>query len=59
MVEEIKYCCDVMKKLFNKEPLMTKEDDEDFGNSNKCWICDNVYVDGDIKLRGHCHCLCT
>ena len=35
MVEEIKYCCDVMKKLFNK-PLMTKEDDEDFGNSNKC-----------------------
>ena len=36
MVEEIKYCCDVMKKLFNKELLMTKEDDEDFGNSNKC-----------------------
>ena len=35
MVEESKYS-DVMKKLFNKEPLMTKEDDEDFGNSNKC-----------------------
>ena len=43
MVEESKYS-DVMKKLFNKEPLMTKEDDEDFGNSNKCWICDNVIV---------------
>ena len=27
---------------------MTKEDDEDFENSHKCWICDNVYVNGDV-----------
>ena len=27
-----------MKKHFNKEPLMTKEDDEDFENSTKCQI---------------------
>ena len=19
------------------------------------WICDNVYVDGDVKVRDHCH----
>ena len=21
----------------------------------KCWICDNDYVDYDIKVRDHCH----
>ena len=34
---------------------MTAEDDKDFENSIKCWICDKVYVDEDVKVRGHCH----
>ena len=34
---------------------MTKKDDEDFENSTKCWICDNAYVDSDVKVRYHCH----
>ena len=34
---------------------MTKEDHEDFKNSTKCWICDNSYIDNDVKVRGHCH----
>ena len=25
-----------------------------FENSTKCWICDNGYVDGDVKVRDHC-----
>ena len=33
-----------MKKLFNKELLMTKKDNKDFENSTKCWIYDNDYV---------------
>ena len=32
MIEESKYCSDVMKKNFNKELVMTKKDNEDFGN---------------------------
>ena len=24
-------------------------------NSIKCWICDNVHVDGDVKVRGNPH----
>ena len=46
-----------MKKYFNKEQdlLMTKEDNEDFENSTKCWICDNDYIDNDVKVRDHCH----
>ena len=55
MVEESKYCSVVMKKHFNKKHVMTKEDDKDFENSAKCWICDNAYVDGDVKVRDHCH----
>ena len=34
---------------------MTKADNEDFNNSTKCWICDNVYTDSDVKVRDHCH----
>ena len=34
---------------------MTKEEDKDFEKSTKCWICNNVYVDGDVKVRDRCH----
>ena len=34
---------------------MTKENDEDFEGSSKSWNCDNDYVDGDVKVRDHCH----
>ena len=44
MIKESKYYSDVMKKHFNKELVMTKEDKKDFQNSSKCWICDNHYI---------------
>ena len=44
MIEKSKYCVGVLKKHFNKELAMTKEDDEEFENSMKCWIWDHVYV---------------
>ena len=31
MIEDNKYSSDIMKKHFNKELVMTKEDNEDFG----------------------------
>ena len=34
---------------------MTKKDNEDFENSTKCRICDNVYFDGDVKVRDLSH----
>ena len=34
---------------------MTKEHNENFENSAKCWICDNDYIDPDIKARDNCH----
>ena len=42
-------------KNFNKELVMTKEDNEDFENSTKCLICYNDYVHGDVKGGDHCH----
>ena len=36
MIEESKYCSEVMKKHFNKELLKTKKDNKDFKNSTKC-----------------------
>ena len=44
-----------MEKNFNKELQMSKEDKEDFKDSTKCWICDNDYVDKDVKVKSHCH----
>ena len=34
---------------------MTKEDNENFENSTKCWTCDNDYINGHVKARDHCH----
>ena len=35
MIEESKYCNDMMKKHFNTEFVMFKKDNEDFENSDK------------------------
>ena len=35
--------------------MVTKEDNDNFMNSTKCWICDNDYIDNDVKVRDHCH----
>ena len=64
MIEESKYCSDVMEKHFNKELAMTKEDNEDLENSTKCSICDNDYIGCDNchitgKYRGSSHRDCN
>ena len=55
MIEESKYCSEMVKKHFNKELVMTKEVNKDFENSTKCWIYDNDYIDSRVKIRDHCH----
>ena len=34
---------------------MTEKDDEGLGSSTHCWICDDNYVDSDVKVRDHYH----
>ena len=43
------------KKHFRKELAITKNENEDFENCYNCWTCDNVYVDGNVKVRDYCH----
>ena len=33
---------------------MTKEDNENFKDSNECQICSNDYIDSNDKVRDHC-----
>ena len=33
---------------------MTKKDNENFKNSNICWICYNDSSDNDVKVRDNC-----
>ena len=50
MVEESKYCSEVIKTYFKKQLRL-----KDIKNSIKCWISDNDYVDNDVKVTDHCH----
>ena len=34
---------------------MTKKGNENFKNSTKSWICDNDYIENDVKVRDDCH----
>ena len=54
MIEESKYCSDVARGHFNKELVMTKKENADLKNSTEYWICDNDYIDNDVKVRDHC-----
>ena len=55
MIKESKYCNELIKKPFNKELVITKKVNEDLESSTKCWICNNDYVDNDVKAKDHCH----
>ena len=55
MIKKSKCYTNIMKNYFNKELVMTKKDNEDFESSTKCQICNNVYDEGDVKVRDYCH----
>ena len=49
------YCWGVIKKHFNKNLVMSEEDEQRFQSNNKWWICDKLFDVGDNKVRDHCH----
>ena len=44
-----------MKKHFNKNLIMSKEEEHLFQQSNSCWICEKLIDNYDEKVRDHCH----
>ncbi|XP_068671057.1 uncharacterized protein [Montipora foliosa] len=55
MLEEVKYCKNVIKYKFNKPLRMTKDDEEKFQKADKCHICEKKYNITDVRVRDHCH----
>ena len=44
-----------MNKHFNKNLVVSFEDEKRFQSSNKCWICNRLFTDEDKKVRDHDH----
>ena len=45
----------MIKKHFNKNLVISAEDEERFQSSNICWICNKLIVAGGNKVRDHDH----
>ena len=55
MLDEVNYCKNIVKKEFNKDLLMTKQNEEDFKKAQECHICNEKYNDKETRVRDHCH----
>ena len=53
--KEYEYCKKVMKKHFNKNLIMSEEEEHLFQQSSSYWICEKLIDNDDKKVRGHCH----
>ena len=61
ILKEYEYRKKVMKKQFNKNLIMSKEEEEVFHSSNACWICKKLIDKDDVtgKFRGPANWNCT
>ena len=55
ILKEYKYCRKVMNKHFNKDLIMSEEEEHLFQQSNSCWICKKVIDNDEEKVKDHCH----
>ena len=52
---EYSYCRSIIKKHFNKNLVISAEEEEEqFEKTEMCWIC-NKLIKNDNKVRDHCH----
>ena len=49
------YCKKVMKRHFNKNLIISEEEEHLSQQSNGCWICEKLIDNDDEKVRDHCH----
>ena len=45
----------VMKRHFNKNLVMSEEEEHSFQQGNSCWICEKLSDCDKEKVRDHCH----
>ena len=46
-------CNNIIKNHFNRPIIMTQTDEENYNNTNTCWICTQEISEN--KVRDHCH----
>ena len=44
-----------MEIYFNKNLIMTEEEENLFQKSRNCWTCKNIINNNEEKVRDHCH----
>ena len=49
MSKESKYCSELIKKHFNQQLVMPKEDNEDFNIPSKCWTATMIILTMMLK----------
>ena len=55
ILKDYNYCRKVIKKHFNKNLIMSAEEEEKFQVTNSWWICDKLFDVGDGNVRDYCH----
>ena len=45
----------MIKKHFNKNLIMSAEEEEKFQLTSSCWICDKLFDAGDDRVGDYCH----
>ena len=54
IIGEYNYCRSAVKKHFNKNLIMSAEENERFELTNICWICDGLFEISNEKVRDPC-----
>ena len=54
ILKEYKYRKKVMNKHFNKNLIMSEEEEHLFQQSNSCWIRKKLIDNDEEKVRNHC-----
>ena len=55
ILKEYLYCKKVMKKHFNKNSIMSEEEEHLFQQSKGCWICEKLTDRDNEKVRDYYH----
>ena len=55
ILKKYKYCRKIMNKYFNKNLIMSEEEEHLFQKSNSCWVCKKLIDSDEEKVRYYCH----
>ena len=55
MLKAVEWCKIMKHKHFNKDMILTEDDERNFRKADKCYICNKNYSAKDVRVRDHCH----